>query len=428
MYVNTHLAPVLASALAINGKELSGKSDVAALLDLGMEQAQITDEAPPDQSSNARESAQVSGCLMPAGVLGETSTEQPSSATYDEALWAALAAAACRRSVPGFPAEAQESSQDGSPADRHAGPGQRECSPSVSGESSDADASDGWAGTFASSRTEPSSFDGTFRAQRTRRTVRVVRTAARSRPPKEASPAAGAAAPLASPFTPAPPTCRGSPRRTRKKRAAASLVEGVAFHAPPTSAPTPGRDAGDTGAGRQRTSGSFAQCSPAYSAAAGSAAFSVLGPPPLLAPAGCMPPLCSHRLQIGTPSSGSPASDSSSASKRQGTPRRGETPATSLQECGQHQLDAAPSADMAGTSCCWGRPPILLAAATGRADIVRHLLASPPKDPSTAGLEEFRYATLQQIFQNHRYIWENTLSEGLATIQLKTCGCIPTRG
>ncbi|BDA43432.1 probable serine/threonine-protein phosphatase 6 regulatory ankyrin repeat subunit [Coccomyxa sp. Obi] len=393
VYVNTQLAPVLASALAINGKELPGKSDAAALLNLSMEQAQLTDTAPPDQSSNARESAQLSGCLTPAGILEEASTEQPSSATYDEALWAALAAAACRRSVPGTPAAAQESSQDGSPADRHGGSGQHECSPSVSGESSDADASDGWAGTFAGSRTEPSSFNGTFRAQRTRRTVRVVRTAARSRPPKEASPATGAAAPLASSSAPAPAMCRGSPRRTRKKRAAASLVEGAAFHAP-TSVPTPGRDAGDAGAGRQRTSGSFSQCSPTHSAAAGSAALlgapllsSMLGPP-----AGGMPPLCSHRVQIGTPSSGSPVSDASTASKRQGTPRKGETPTTSLREPGHQQLDAAPSAaqDMAGPSSCWGRPPILLAAATGRADIVRHLLASAPKDPSPVRLEDFR--------------------------------------
>ena len=195
-YVHTNLAPVLASALAItSGTGLQGEGDAAALLNLTLGQAhlfqQTMDACRQNHSSTQPDTAAESESPAPdlAENGNEAAVEQHSSATYDEALWAALAAAACigTKSVAGAPAEVPESSQEGCLDGRHDhGSGSCKGSPSLSGESSDVDALDSWAGTFPSSHTplsEPSSFNGTFRAQRARRTVRVIRTAARPRAP-----------------------------------------------------------------------------------------------------------------------------------------------------------------------------------------------------------------------------------------------------
>ena len=391
-YVHKNLAPVLASAFAINsGTELPGEGDAAALLNLTLEQAQLFQHSADgaQQTDNSRSQANTAseaGFLAPepAEIGEEVAAEERSSATYDEALWAALAAAATRstKGTAGAAVKVQEASNGGCQVTNPDGAALRQGSPSLSGDSSDADVVDSWT-SFPSRQaplSEPSSFNGTFRAQRARRMIRVIRSAAKPRAPAPGNGTAAAAdraSPQACCSAPEAAACAGSPRRTRKKRAATSLMEGgVAFHTPSSAGPG-GKDAGGGASGRQRTPGGSTNCPTGQGAASSSRAASVALPAVLQTPpfvsASLVSPLRSHQIQ--TPSTGS----SSTACQREGSPQAGET--SSLRDTTLHRDELGPSGDAPSASSCLGRPPLLLAAATGRADIIRHLLASAPKEP-----------------------------------------------
>jgi len=257
-YAHANWAPLLATALGISGKEDSGEEDAATLLNQTLEQIgllqQAMEAARSSESGNEAEitHASVGQTAEPAIATEQATSEQSGSqATYDEALWAALAAAACqsRASAAGASGGGEEAGPHSSLGGAEDCLAQREGSRSPSGvssEGSEGDPVNSWVSTFASSSTvqsEGPSFNGTFRARQwVRRTVKVVRSPASSRAMRERGAATAAAAATVTPSAstaanraaggregaspactsaPEAPGCGGSPRRTHKKRAAA---------------------------------------------------------------------------------------------------------------------------------------------------------------------------------------------------------------
>lgn len=265
-----------------------------------------------------------------------------------------------------------------------------------------------WSGAFGA-QCEPPIFNGTFRAQRARRTVRVVRGGSRAAPSKgnpgakpstsgtpthQRNPAAERGAAMSPTSEPGRPAAISDccTQRTRKKRAAASLVESdsVSLHTPlcnPAAAQPQSGSSGSPAAQASRQSSSArgqTEGTPAPAACRGAGLHT-----PAHDVSGLCSPLRSQAEPQTSPVSG--VSLSPPLQKPAVLPEAASLPLQAAQEGLSEQASSGSRTSGSRTvSVSWGHPPILLAAATGRADILRQLLRAPLYDAQEHSAENHR--------------------------------------
>ena len=423
--MRTNWAPVLASACGLAAKDTAGGdtqqgASMRSTAGAAPQPSSSSSEAPaqeahPDDGTgsagacataiSSAEPRRVAGAYEGAAASGEQGESAGAAEQDHDLLWEALAEAA--RSTALLREAASDARGDGCCVegcyDCMGGSGGLHSGHTVtrkpfgslfgdSSDSSDGDCADSWAGySFQAASAaggddtalSAPTFNGTFRAQRARRTVRVVRSGLRAAPSQARSSGGPAAAAAAAPPTAALaaasapglalPSAGGgssSPRRSRKKRAAASLMDGGTAFNGAVWAPTRPMSSGAAEAPAQEqaalvpsSSSSAASSRPASSDISPSLRAGAFG-------SSLVSPLHAAAADVTAQAKGCmPAPAPCSA---------GSVPATAA-DGGDGVTSGSLPAMTSGCSAyaqCWARPPLLLAAATGRADVVRHLLGS----------------------------------------------------